>query len=275
MIKIITDSTAYFKKSDAADFGVKIVPMRYNVGGQTYFESFSDKNGNFEELIQSDSNFTTSQPNPASFLSAFEEELALDNEVLCITISSRLSGTYSCAYMAAKQTESDKICVFDSQLTAGGLYLLITKAKELIDSNMPLGEITKKLVEIRNRISVSFSVDDRAPLRNSGRIGFVRIGVGTILNIKPILLCEDGVVAFDSVARGKNEIVKKLADKIPENAQDVVINYTLNNHIASDLYNVIKEKYPNLNIRLSKIGPVLAIHLGLQAVGVSFITGDM
>lgn len=176
--------------------------------------------------------------------------------------------------MAAEQTESENIFVFDSQLAAGGLFLLISETKKLIDNGHTFAQIVKELPKIRDRISVTFSVDDMTPLRNSGRIGFVRMSVGTILNIKPILQCKDGGVVFDSVARGSNEIIKKLVAKIPPNVEEAVINYIANNRTAPNLYNIVKEKFPNIKIRFRKMGPVLGVHLGLQVVALSFITSS-
>jgi DegV family protein with EDD domain len=274
MVKIVTDSTAYLKKDEAEALSVKVIPVTYSKNGRSYYESYSDNNGNFESLLKSNAKFTTSQPNTEAFLSAFEEELSQGNEVLCITISSRLSGTYSAAYMAAKQTGSKSIVVFDSHLSAGGLYLLISEARKLLDLGKTLQETAGCLVKIRDRISVAFSVDDMTPLQRSGRIGFVRANVRTILNIRPILLCRDGAVVFDSVARGNMETIKKLADKIPPEAVEAVINYIENSRTASNLYTVIKERRPHLPIKLRKMGPVLGIHLGLQVVAVSSIVSD-
>ncbi|PWM44757.1 MAG: hypothetical protein DBX47_05445 [Clostridiales bacterium] len=271
MIKIITDSTIYIKKQEAEELGIRIVPVFYTANGNPYLESYSDQNGNFEELLKSNRSFATSQPNPAAFLSTYEEELALGNEVLCITMSSRLSGTYNAAYVAAKQTESKKVFVFDSHLTAGGLYLLVIEAKKLVDKGENIRNIIHRLTEIRMKITVAFSVDDMTPLRNSRRIGFVRMNVGTFLNIKPILLCKDGVVVSDSIARGNIEIIKKLISKIVPNAKEIIINYISNNRIACDLYNIVKEKYPYMNVKLMKIGPVLGIHLGSEMLAISFI----
>jgi len=272
VIKIITDSSVYLKKQEADALSVQVIPIPYYVGDVNYLETYSDQNGNFEELLRANAKFTTSQPNVEAFLSAFEEELSRGNEILCIMISSRLSGTYSAAYVAAKQTESDKIAVFDSRLIAGGLYLLVCEAKKLADAGEPLRAIEEKLALIRDKITIAFSVDDMTPLQRSGRIGFVRMSVGTILNIKPILLCKDGVVVSDSIARGGAEIVKKLVHKIPAAAKEVVIDYIENSRTASDLYNVIQTQYPGLPVKLQKMGPVLGIHVGLQVVAVSFIT---
>jgi len=271
MITIVTDSSSYFKKGEAQELGIRVIPINYTVDGQNYWESYRDQNGDFESLLKGSRTYTTAHPNMSAFLSAFEEELQKGNEVLCITISSRLSGTYGTAHAAAKQTESENIVVFDSQFTGGGLYLLIKEARKLIESGLSLNEIMDKLLAIREKITVTFSVDDMAPLRNSGRIGFVRMSVGTFLNIKPILLCKDGAVVSETVARGNTEIIKKLTERLSEKTQEVVINYIGDNRLATNLYHVIKETAEDLQVTLQNIGPVLGIHLGLKAIAVSFI----
>jgi len=271
MITIVTDSSSYFKKSEAQELGIKLVPINYSVDGQNFSESYCDQNGDFEKLLKGNGVFTTSHPNIAAYLSAFEEEFHKGNEILCITISSRLSGAFGTAHMAAKQTENAKIAVFDSRLTGGGLYLLVKEAKKLIDGGAKPDEILDKLPAIRDKITIAFSVSDMTPLRNSGRMGFVRMSVSTFLNIKPILLCKDGAIISDTVVHGNTALIKKLSERITENTQEVVINYIGDTQMATNLYHVIKEMVPETRITLQKIGPALGIHLGLKAIAVSFI----
>lgn len=271
MITIVTDSSSYFKKSEAQDLGIKVIPINYTCDEKVFSESYSDQNGDFESLLKGSKVYTTSHPNISAFLSAFEEELQKGNEVLCITISSRLSGAFGTAHMAAKQAESDNIAVFDSRFTAGGLYLLVKEAKKLIDAGNSLAEILDKLPAIRDRITSAFSVDNITPLRNSGRMGFVRMSVSTFLNIKPILMCRDGAVVSDGVARGNKELIKKLAEKISADTQEVVINYIGENQTATNLYHIIRKTNAEAPISLQKIGPALGIHLGLKIIAVSFI----
>jgi fatty acid-binding protein DegV len=76
-------------------------------------------------------------------------------------------------------------------------------------------------------------------------------------------------VVQDSVAHGTKEIIRVLTDKIPKGASEVIINYISNNQVVSNLYNVIKKEHPQIAIRLSKLGPVLSAHLGLNVVAVS------
>ena len=271
MITVVTDSSSYFKQAEAKALGIKIIPMSYTVDGQVYSESYSDQNGDFENLLKSHGRFSTAQPNLAAFLSCFEEELAVGNEVLCITISSRLSGSYSTAHAAAKLTGSGKVSVFDSRLTAGGLYLLAKKAQEWISAGFPASEVMQKLQDIRGEIAVAFSVDDIAPLRKSGRLGFVRMSVGTILNRKPVLLLFEGGIVSDQVVSGETGIIKRLVQKVATDAKEIVINYLGNNRLATNLYNVLKDAHPQTPISLRKLGPVLGIHLGVNAIAVSSI----
>ncbi|MCL1835698.1 MAG: DegV family protein [Oscillospiraceae bacterium] len=270
MITIVTDSSSYFKKKEALDLGIRVVPINYSVNGQSYSETYSDMNGDFESLLRGKGEFTTSHPNVSAFLSCFDEEIRKGNEALCITISSRLSGAYSTAFAAAGQSDSGRIGLFDSQLTAGGLYILIKETKKLIDSGLSLHEVLKELPAIRDKICIAFSVDDMAPLRKSGRIGFVRMSFGTLLNTKPILLCKDGAVVSDSIARGNAEVIKKLVAKIGARTPEVVISYIGDNRLATNLYSVIKNAYPGVTVTLQKIGPVLGIHLGLKVIAISF-----
>ncbi|MCL1790114.1 MAG: DegV family protein [Peptococcaceae bacterium] len=280
MITIVTDSSSYFKQSEAQELGIRVIPNNYNVNGQSYSESFSDQNGSFEDLLKESGThkgnrtYTTSHPNLSAFLSCFEEELRKNNEILCITISSRLSGAYGTAHMAAKQTENKAIAVFDSQYTAGGLYLLVKEARKLIGGGLGLQKIMDVLPAIRDRITTAFSVDDMVPLRRSGRIGFVRLNIGTFLNNKPILLCRGGAVVADSIARGNTEIIKAFLAKINETTRDVVISYIGDNRLATNLYYVIQDTFPHVTITLQKIGPVLGIHLGLKVIAVSMIDID-
>lgn len=272
MITIVTDSSSYFKKDEARELGIKIISIGYVVNQQIYFESYSDQNGDFEDLIKSNSNYYTSQPNISTFLSCFNEELAKDNDILCITISSHLSGTFNSAHLAAKQIGSGNIAVFDSHLTAGGLYLLIKEAKKLVKSGLTLSQVIIALPEIIDKISIAFTVDDMAPLRKSGRIGFVRMSVETILNIKPILILKEGTVISSGIARGDTDIIKKLTEKVTDDVKELVVNYIGNSRLATNLYSVLKDIYPAIPISLHKAGPILGIHLGLGMVSISFIS---
>lgn len=269
MITLIVDSTVGISRKEANDLNLKIAPVSYYVQGQVYHEIYSDCNGDYIRLLDSNSGkCKTSQTNVATFLSAFEEELRKGNQILCLTLSSRLSGTYSSASIAARELQSSDIAVLDSLLTAGGLYLLAKKAQKLISSGMNLFDILTQMENFRNNIMIAFSVDDIMPLRRSGRLGLVRQSVGTILNIKPLLVCIEGSVVSDGVARGKGEQIKKLLEKITPKTKTIIIHYISNILTAQKIEREIKEINPEANVSLRILGPVLGVHLGTSIIGV-------
>ena len=147
--------------------------------------------------------------------------------------------------------------------------MLVKKAVSLINSGMELSEVVTNLEQSREKISTIFSVADLNPLRKSGR-GFAKMSAN-ILNIKPVLHLKEGVVSFGGMARGISNILKELIKPINADVKEVVINYIGNGALSTNIYNVLQSDYPNLPVSLNKIGPVLGIHLGLDAVAVSHV----
>lgn len=273
MISIITDSTAYLTRREAQELGVTVLPTMYYSPEKAYEESFVGENGPFEELLER-GNLKTSHTNASLFCSAFEEELKKGNEVLCITLSSRLSGTYSSACLAANQLSSPSIAVIDSLTTAGGLFILARYARRLIDEGKPLLEAARELEGMREHVSITFSVDDMAPLRRSGRLGIVRQSVGTILNLRPILLCKNGSVYSQGMARGTGEQIEEIIKTIPKDAEEIFIHYINNHSSAIRLYDKLKEKMYSARISHRKLGPVLGVHLGPGVIGAAWAKKD-
>jgi fatty acid-binding protein DegV len=108
MIAIVTDSSVYMTRNEAKSLGVWLVPLTYTVNGHIYNETFIGENGDFQRLVfRSNVACQTAHANIAAFMSTFSELVNSGFEVLCITISSRLSGTYSSASIAAREVSSD------------------------------------------------------------------------------------------------------------------------------------------------------------------------
>ena len=134
MIVLVTDSTAYISAAEAAALGVMVLPMTYSVDAQAPVnERYVDDNGDFERLIRENpTTLRTSQVSFVRFQSAFEELRAAGHQILCMTISSRLSGTYGNAFNAARELPGDGIRVVDSLSTGGGLTLLLREARRIL-----------------------------------------------------------------------------------------------------------------------------------------------
>ncbi len=271
MIAIVTDSTSYLTREEAAQLGVVVVPMTYTVGdSRSYSEGFIDNTDTAERLVaDSIETMHTSQATLSAFTGAFTRLRKAGYDVLCVTISSRLSGTYANAVLAAREMEGLNIAVVDSLSVCGGLYLLIREAREVIRAGAQLFETARHLEALRTRIHTAFSVDDMEPLRRSGRLGNVKLSISTILNIKPLLTVTDGSIVSMGVARGRVEQMKKLRQFVKSAKGDLLVERFLGDTEAAHLTRQLESE--GFKVEQRRVGPVLGAHLGSGCVGVAWL----
>ena len=273
MIAIVADSTVCATRDQARAMGLTVVPTGFTAGAAAYTERFMDDRGPDEtrELtLQPDCK--TSHPPVAAFQQAFEGLLAQGFDILCLTISSRLSGAYSSASVAARETDEGRIAVVDSQTTCGGLWLLCKAARGLADAGLGLSDLALRVKELRPKAGIVFSVENMDALRRSGRLGVIPQSVGTLLNIRPILQCQNGSVASVGVARGLQDRVRQMLRRIPEKPVALMLHYLLPAPTADALRQAIEQKFEGVPLYTAIGGPVLGIHLGAGTIGVSWIT---
>ena len=270
MLAIVTDSSAYLSKREAHILGVHVVSMNYTVAGRTYQEQCRGENGNYVSLLKNAAKPVTSQAPISAYASVFQELVGQGFEVLCIVISSRLSGTFSSACAAAREVAPEHIHVLDSLSTAGGMYLLAEHARRLAECGLSLSQVAAVLERRRQGIHTAFSVDDMEALRRSGRIGLVRRSFGTILNLRPILALSDGAIVSQTVARGAVQQREALLGMIPEDASRVLVQYFGEASEALRLAHRIKAAFPSAGVFLREAGPILAVHLGSGTLGVTW-----
>ena len=270
MIVIATDSTACLTKQEARMLGVIYVPMTYTVDGRTYTEHFVGDNGDYEALISATQDLHTSQPAIGTYQHTFSALRRAGFEVLCLTISSRLSGTFSNASLCAAEMDPENIRVVDTRTTAIGISFLIREARRLIQSGYGLSETAKAITELREQVNTIFSVGDMTPLRRSGRLGPIRQSVGTILNIRPLLTVRDGAVVACGAARGRNDQLRSLIKAVPENAEEIAVQYICEEAAAWEMARMLEEKCGR-DVALRRLGPVLGIHLGMDILGAMWL----
>lgn len=271
MITIVTDSTAYLTKDEAERMGVVVVPMNYSFAdGRSISEGYIKADCNAEvQAAESIEHAHTSQASVSAFLNTFSRIRRSGNDVLCITMSSRLSGTYSNAVLAARELGNGQIEIVDSLSVCAGLYLLICEAHKMIESGETLDSVSKNLNEIRHHIRLAFSVEDMAPLRRSGRLGNVKMSISTVLNIKPILEVQEGAVVSIGISRGQIDRANKLCSFCKNADGKIIVDGFLAEESASNLLQRLSGG--NSAIEHRRTGPVLGIHLGRGCVGVAYI----
>lgn len=274
MIAIVTDSSAYLTRREAKAWGIVYVPLLYTIHSKEYAEKFADENQDITPVIRSGEAGHTSQAPQDSFLKVFRKLREQGYEVLCITMSSRLSGMYNNAWVCAQSLEDEGIEVVDSLATAGQLKLLLEQAHWAICQGMDLHQAANHVRALRSRVHTVFSVDDMAPLRRSGRLGAVKLSVSTILNIKPILRLREGTIRAIGTAQGTRERVRKILKEVPADAEKLVLSVYGHSLLDGALREGL-QAHCNCPMEEMRLGPVLGIHLGDSAIGVAWLAKEI
>ena len=279
-VRIIVDSTADMIPQVAQK--VTIVPLTIHFGEKEYIDGVTINSKQFYEmLVESDELPTTSQATPYAFSEKFEEAVAAGFDVVCVTCSSKLSGTYQSATIAAEEYPG-RVFVVDSQTIALGSSILIQYALELAEQGMGAEEIAWKLMQKREKVRLIAMLDTLEYLKKGGRISKTVAFAGGLLNIKPVIAIEDGEIKMLGKARGSKQGNNLLVQEITKAGgvdfnKPILLGYTglsdtlLQKYIAdsSQLWAGYREELP---IRV--VGSVVGTHAGPGAVAVAFFSAE-
>ena len=276
MVRIITDSTADFIKEESDALGIYVVPLTVNFGEEHYEDGIDLPIETFYDMLQAAEKLpTTSQPSPEKFLAQFNEARLAGDSVVCITLSSHISGTYQSANIAKEVADYDQIYLVDSLTATLDLQLLVRRAAELRDGGMPAEAIANVINEVRHNINVYAVVDDLKYLRKGGRLSGAAAVAGGLLGIKPVVEVAGGKVGVAGKARGlpgAYVTIFKLIDAnggIDENFP-VSIGYTGKRHGLEPFKHYVTQKLHLQTPLISPIGTVIGTHGGPGACGIAY-----
>ena len=279
-VRIMTDSTADLQPQVAQQ--VTVVPLTIHFGEREYVSGVDiDAKKFYEMLVESDVLPTTSQPTPFAFGEVFEEAVQAGDTVVCITVSSKLSGTYQSACIAAEDYPG-KVFVVDGQTVAIGSGLLVEHALQLAAQGLSAQAIAEEIAEKRGKVHVLALVDTLEYLKKGGRISATVAFAGGLLNIKPVITIADGVVEMVGKARGSKQGNNLLVQEIQKaGGVDFSMPLMLGYTGLSDalLRKYIEDSAPlwadrRENLPVSIVGSVVGTHVGPGTVAVAFFAAD-
>lgn len=277
MVKILFDSASDISLAEANAMGAELISIKIRFGG----EEFSDgvdltREEFFEKLSGSDKLPQTSQINPAEFAAAFEKLTADGSEVVCITLSSKLSGTFKNAVSAAEKF-GGKVFVVDSLNASTGEKILCQYALRLVKEGLGAAEIAAALDEEKGRIRVLAVLDTLKYLKMGGRISAVTAFAGEMLSIKPVIGIVDGEVKLLGKAIGSKKSGNLLTKLIKENGVDFSMPHgvmwsgaddTMLKRYVEDSRDLWAAETDSLPAYM--IGSTIGTHIGPGAIGVAF-----
>lgn len=276
-VRIVTDSTSDIEPERARALGVDVVPLFVIWGDASYRDYVDLSRSEFYRKLASEPVLpTTSQPTAQMFEEAFRPHAQAGDEILCIVISSKLSGTINAARSAAQQFPGARISIVDSQSVAGGLGMQVLHARDLAAAGAGAADILAAIERERRTQRLFACIPDLSHVVRTGRIGKARAAIGTLMKIVPVISLKEG------------EVVAEAQVRTMARAQETMIDLSLKNvtHAASARFLVMHTNAPALaaNIlerlrgRLGGVtpalldileaGPVIATHGGPGAVGI-------
>ena len=218
---------------------------------------------------------TTSQPAIGEFIKIFEKNIKEGYEIISIHLSGELSGTAATAASAAKMVGGDKISVIDSKNATIGLGFLVLKAAQKIKEGLSRKEIVDYLESFKDKIKLLLLVDTLEYLQKGGRIGKASALIGTLLNIKPILSLEHGIVVPLDKVRTHGKAITKMLEIIKEQVGDKPVRIGIAHGNVEEKALAVKDKIKEIFncqelIFTQARSSVLGVHTGPGAIALVY-----
>jgi DegV family protein with EDD domain len=275
-IKIVTDSTAYLAETFVREHGIHVVPLCVHFGDREFKEGVELSNEDFYDRLQRAEQLpTTSQPSAGEFYDVFEELVGAGHEIVVLTISSKLSGTWNSAMAAKEMLPEANISIVDSLSTSVGLHLMVKAAIQATQNGASRQEIVHQIEEMKEQMRVLFAVDTLEYLAKGGRIGNAKAFLGTLLKVKPILILQDGAIEPLEQVRSKRKAQARILDLVEEQIGSkgpqakVAIAQALVPDEAQTIAQELEDRLGCPPPVVSEVGPVIGTHTGPGVIGVA------
>ncbi len=277
MIRIMADTAADIESAVAKELEITILPFMIHFGDESIRADINlDPDDFYAKLRAYDGIPSTSQISPADIEELYRAQ-GKENPIIYITISSKGSGIHNSACLIAQQLNEEgfDITVVDSTMFSYPIGYWVVEAAKMAKAGKSKEEILAFLKENYSRDTAYFMVDDLAFLKKGGRIKATTMAIGTMLDIKPILNINDGLVEAYKKVRGTKKALATLVDYAAERMDNPAENEVVLLHAdAPDkmeiLEKMVAEKINPKSISIHKVGPIITSHAGLGVIGIYF-----
>lgn len=278
-VALITDSTGNLPDHFIREYSITVVPQVLIWGEETFEDGVDIQPSEFYERLKIAKQMpSTSQVTPKSFLKAYQEHLEKGEQILCVLISEKLSGTIASAVQAKQSYENSPIEIVDSKTTSLAMGFVVLKTAEAIKQGANLKEAKEIAEQASNHVGVVFAVDTLEFLHRGGRIGSGSRFLGTALNIKPILEVRDGQVEAVERVRTRAKSLARLVELAEHgiNGTQPVRLAVLHADAHDEAVQLLEQataRIPSSQAFLSEVSPVIGTHAGPGTVGLAWMTG--
>lgn len=276
-VKVLTDSTSYIAKNIATDLDIKMVSLNVIFGNESFREIDLDNNDFYRTMVVKGIP-TSSQPSIDEFYSEMEKVVAMGDDLLCIFISSEMSGTYSTSHIAKNMIlenyKDANIEIVDSRSNSMQLGFAVIVAARAAKAGKLLAQVKEVAEENIKRSRFLFIPDSLTYLKRGGRIGSASALIGNLLKIIPILTVDNGVTTILTKVRTKKKAITTMVETMLKDIQNYGLSEIVVHHIncydeAMELADTIEASL-KIKVSVCALGPVIGLHVGPGTVAIAY-----
>ena len=284
---IVTDSCVDLPAEVAEAMNLVILPLSVRAEDNNYFNYLDEREITFKDFyneLRSKKQTQTSQLNPENFIQAFEPILQAGKDILSISFSSALSGTYHSSVLAKEELlekyPERKIITIDSLAASMGQGLLLTYVSRIKQEGKSIDEVASWVEKNKLNICHLFTVDDLNHLRRGGRLSTISALLGTILRVKPLLhVSKEGKLSVQGKARGRQSAISLMLERMENTIvepQDQTIYISHGDCLEDALYlkDEVQKRFGVGEILINYIGPVIGSHSGPGTLAIFYWGND-
>ena len=281
-VAIITDSVACLTMEQVTRYSIGIVPLNIVYDGKAYKDWVDiTPNEAYEFFLKNPNVFSTSTPTPVDFLQAYRKAAQQANNILCITLDTKLSTTNNTAIIAIdyakKEMPEVTIKVMDSRTATAAEGFIALAAAQAAEDNKSLAEVINVAEKMRDKVNALVLLDTIRHVYRSGRVPKIAAQIGSMLNLHPLLSVSGGV-NFIGVARNRENGIEMLLRKTREKVSKKPIHVAvLNAYAPEEAEKLMKRVFSEFNCReiwISEFSPIMGYACGTGTLGLAFYVED-
>jgi DegV family protein with EDD domain len=278
-VAVITDSIACLPKDLIEQHKIEIVPIRLTFQGETYRDSVDiTPSEAYEMLLKDPDRFNTSPSSPGHFLEAYRKVSERAQNILCITLSSKLSMGYDMARIAKEETKTElpgvRIHVMDSMSVTSAEGFIALAAARAAEKGATLDEAIKAAEEVREKVSFIALLETIKHVYRTGRIPKIASQVGSMLNIKPMLTSTEGAIKFKGIVKnresGVNKLIEILREAVGNQPAHIAVMHAYTPDEGQDLKARIEKEFNCAELWIAEFTPVMGYATGTGTLALAY-----
>ncbi|MBC8505447.1 MAG: DegV family protein [Anaerolineales bacterium] len=274
MLRIALDTAGDIPSDWVNEYDVNMIPINIHFGEQTFYQGVDLDNEGFYKLVDETGVIPkTSQPTPQQFVDFYRQIAEPGDSILSIHVTSKLSGTYASAEIAARDLEGEyNVFPVDSAAGSAAQGFMAKEARQMERAGSPIEAILDRLKSISKYIEVILTLDTLDYARMSGRVGTMQAAMASLLNVKPIVMLSDGFLEMSDKVRTRSksleQVINLIKDRIGDGLANVAVVHARDPKAGEALMKKVRNVLNCNSLILTELSIGIAANLGPGTVGI-------